>query len=181
MVSRTRSAARVKTLLNIGRHVERRLHHGRDGDRDTLTLRRLGDRASSLPYRRVLFSLTLAQDQLFKICRLLGTPTEEQWPGVDAMPDYQPIFPKWRPTDLVEHLPQIPLAGVDLIAVRLSCSRPRRGGPDEPTAHARLRPDTAHLRQSRSVTSLLPTHIERILPHLPDHARIRLFAHPFFL
>jgi len=34
-------------------------------------------------------------DQLFKIFRVLGTPTEEQWPGVTMLKDFKPIFPKW--------------------------------------------------------------------------------------
>lgn len=28
--------------------------------------------------------------------RLLGTPTEEVWPGVTSYPDFKPSFPKWK-------------------------------------------------------------------------------------
>jgi hypothetical protein len=31
---------------------------------------------------------------------LLGTPTEETWPTVTLLPDYQATFPKWPPTDI---------------------------------------------------------------------------------
>lgn len=79
-------------------------------------------------------------DQLFKICRLLGTPNEEQWPGVDTMPEYQPIFPKWRPTDLIEHLPQIPLAGVDLLARMLVFDPTRRISAKAALLHPYFRP-----------------------------------------
>lgn len=33
-------------------------------------------------------------DQLFKIFRALGTPTEEMWPGVTALPDFNNNFPR---------------------------------------------------------------------------------------
>lgn len=35
-------------------------------------------------------------DQLFRIFRTLGTPTEEVWPGVSEMPDYKNSFPNWK-------------------------------------------------------------------------------------
>eukprot|EP01047_Picozoa_sp_COSAG01_P046712 COSAG01_NODE_4407_length_5056_cov_4.859794_7_plen_115_part_00 len=34
-------------------------------------------------------------DELFKIFRTLGTPTEAIWPGVSKLPDFKPTFPKW--------------------------------------------------------------------------------------
>ena len=30
------------------------------------------------------------------ISRLLGTPDEQQWPGVTSFPDFKPSFPKWN-------------------------------------------------------------------------------------
>jgi cyclin-dependent kinase len=39
-------------------------------------------------------------DQIFKIFRILGTPTEETWPGVSTLPDYKPTFPRWSRQDL---------------------------------------------------------------------------------
>lgn len=34
-------------------------------------------------------------DEIFKIFRILGTPTEEDWPGVTTFPDFKASFPKW--------------------------------------------------------------------------------------
>jgi len=34
-------------------------------------------------------------DQLFRIFRTLGTPTEENWPGVTSLPKYEPVFPQF--------------------------------------------------------------------------------------
>lgn len=34
-------------------------------------------------------------DTIFQIFRKLGTPTEVEWPGLAALPDFKPTFPKW--------------------------------------------------------------------------------------
>ena len=41
-------------------------------------------------------------DEIFKIFRVLGTPTEETWPGVHELPDFKDAFPKWAPRPLQE-------------------------------------------------------------------------------
>ncbi|BGP07795.1 Cyclin-dependent kinase catalytic subunit [Rhodotorula toruloides] len=46
-------------------------------------------------------------DQIFKIFRLMGTPTEQTWPGLKQMPDYKASFPQWRATDLRQLLPEM--------------------------------------------------------------------------
>ena len=34
--------------------------------------------------------------QLYKIFKVLGTPTEEMWSGVEKLPLYKNFFPKWK-------------------------------------------------------------------------------------
>ncbi|CAO3649190.1 unnamed protein product [Mucor hiemalis] len=41
-------------------------------------------------------------DQLFRIFRLLGTPSEDVWPGVSTLPDYNANFPPWKGRDFKE-------------------------------------------------------------------------------
>lgn len=42
-------------------------------------------------------------DQIFRIFRTMGTPTEETWPGVTSLPEYQKKnFPAWRGDKLCE-------------------------------------------------------------------------------
>ncbi|KAI8099509.1 kinase-like domain-containing protein [Halteromyces radiatus] len=53
---------------------------------------------------RPLFPGDSQIDELFRIFRLLGTPTEAMWPGVTALPDYNAIFPPWKPVDIKERL-----------------------------------------------------------------------------
>lgn len=50
--------------------------------------------------RKPLFPGDSEIDEIFKIFRLLGTPTEQEWPGVTSFPDFKSSFPKWeRKTD----------------------------------------------------------------------------------
>ena len=37
-------------------------------------------------------------DVMYRIFRLVGTPDCGSWPCVEAMPEYQPKFPKWYKT-----------------------------------------------------------------------------------
>ena len=39
--------------------------------------------------RRPLFPGDSEIDEIFRIFRVLGTPTEAMWPGVTALPDYK--------------------------------------------------------------------------------------------
>jgi len=50
-------------------------------------------------------------DQLFRIFRLLGTPTEETWPGVTKLPDFNVSFPIWEPKGLLESYPTLKSMG----------------------------------------------------------------------
>ena len=46
--------------------------------------------------RKPLFPGDSEIDEIFKIFRVLGTPTEEDWPGVTSFPDFKSSFPKWE-------------------------------------------------------------------------------------
>jgi len=60
-------------------------------------------------------------DQLFKIFRQLGTPTEESWPGVSSFMDYKATFPRWHAQPLSKAIKELradPLA-LDLVSKML--------------------------------------------------------------
>ncbi|KAF2772402.1 cell division control protein 2 serine/threonine protein kinase [Teratosphaeria nubilosa] len=46
--------------------------------------------------RKPLFPGDSEIDEIFKIFRILGTPTENDWPGVTSFPDFKASFPKWE-------------------------------------------------------------------------------------
>uniref|UniRef100_A0A6J0URG1 Cyclin-dependent kinase 3 n=1 Tax=Pogona vitticeps TaxID=103695 RepID=A0A6J0URG1_9SAUR len=66
--------------------------------------------------RKALFPGDSEIDQLFRIFRALGTPTESLWPGVTQLPDYKANFPKWPRKDLKVVIPHLDRDGRDLLA-----------------------------------------------------------------
>eukprot|EP00118_Oscarella_pearsei_P025959 m.309114 g.309114 ORF g.309114 m.309114 type:complete len:302 (+) comp45526_c0_seq1:161-1066(+) len=65
--------------------------------------------------KRPLFHGDSEIDQLFRIFRTLGTPTETVWPGVTSLPDYKPTFPRWEPQQLAKVVPGLDNLGIDLL------------------------------------------------------------------
>nr|XP_020858129.1 cyclin-dependent kinase 3 isoform X5 [Phascolarctos cinereus] len=70
--------------------------------------------------RRALFPGDSEIDQLFRIFRTLGTPSEATWPGVTQLPDYKGSFPKWTRKSIEEIVPSLDPEGKDLLMVMLS-------------------------------------------------------------
>ncbi|CAM8966610.1 unnamed protein product [Rhodiola kirilowii] len=75
--------------------------------------------------QRPLFPGDSEIDELFKIFRVLGTPNEETWPGVNSMPDFKSAFPKWPAKDLATVVPNLDPAGLDLLS-KMLCYDPSR-------------------------------------------------------
>jgi len=76
-------------------------------------------------------------DQIFRLVLMLGTPTEERWPGVSATPDYDKLdLPAHEPVPLATVLPHAPDEAIELLA-RLVCYDPAaRASADEVLASA---------------------------------------------
>lgn len=54
-------------------------------------------------------------EALHSIFQILGTPTEDMWPGVSALPDYMELFPKWPSRPLSEVVPTLDTVGLDIL------------------------------------------------------------------
>ncbi|KAK9722914.1 negative regulator of the PHO system [Basidiobolus ranarum] len=65
---------------------------------------------------RPLFPGTTNDDQLLKIFRLLGTPSEHTWPGVSQHPAFRNNFPYYPPQNLAHIFPNMDPFGIDLLA-----------------------------------------------------------------
>lgn len=86
--------------------------------------------------KRPMFPGDCEIDQLYKIFRLLGTPTEETWPGCTALQDWNPAFPQWPRVSLRSIAPELDDDCLDLvertlmydpktrISVRAACDHP---------------------------------------------------------
>lgn len=91
---------------------------------------------AELATKKALFPGDSEIDELFRIFRLLGTPNEELWPGVEYLPDFKRTFPQWvaKPNALANAVPGLDPVGLDLLskmlqfdpAKRISCRRALR-------------------------------------------------------
>ncbi|KNH03808.1 cell division-like protein kinase 2 [Perkinsela sp. CCAP 1560/4] len=70
---------------------------------------------AELMRKKVLFRGDSEIGQLYEIFRVLGTPSEGEWIGVSALPDFKNVFPRWRKAPLHEIIPGIDLRGIDLL------------------------------------------------------------------
>ncbi|KAK9378382.1 kinase-like domain-containing protein [Kockiozyma suomiensis] len=68
---------------------------------------------------RPLFPGTTNEDQLQKIFRLMGTPSERSWPGISQLPNYRSNFTVYAAQDMHAILPQIDQLGLDLLCALL--------------------------------------------------------------
>ncbi|MCD9559402.1 hypothetical protein HAX54_017331 [Datura stramonium] len=50
------------------------------------------------------------------ILRLLGTPTEKEWPGVSSLRDWH-VYPQWESQNLASAVPTLGPEGVDLLTI----------------------------------------------------------------
>jgi serine/threonine protein kinase len=75
--------------------------------------------------------------QIFRIFQLLGTPTEETWPGISSYCNFKTSFPAFPARDLQSLFTKCPLepAGVDLLKKMLIYDPDRRIGADEALKH----------------------------------------------
>ncbi|XP_054045500.1 cyclin-dependent kinase 5 isoform X2 [Rissa tridactyla] len=84
---------------------------------------------------RPLFPGNDVDDQLKRIFRLLGTPTEEQWPAMAKLPDYKPYPMYPATTSLVNVVPKLNATGRDLLQNLLKCNPVQRISAEEALQH----------------------------------------------
>lgn len=86
-------------------------------------------------------------DELYQIFRMLGTPSEDTWPGVTDLPDYKPIFPQWRAKPLEQSIKNVDSVGLSLIQALLTYDPTRRMSAEAATRHAWF-DDVRHMHPS---------------------------------
>jgi len=75
------------------------------------------------------------EDQLMKIFQLLGSPTEDTWPGITRIPKYHMLAGlQARPLNLV--IPTLPEQGIDLLLRHLQANPARRISAEEALSHS---------------------------------------------
>ena len=74
-------------------------------------------------------------DQLFRIFRQLGTPSESDWAGVTALADYKHTFPQWQPQPLSQVRGLTDPLAIDLLEKMLLYEPSRRISAREALSH----------------------------------------------
>jgi len=84
---------------------------------------------------RPLFPGSDVDDQLKRIFKLLGTPSEEIWSGMSQLPDFKP-FPMYQPSmSFSQVVPKLSNRGRHLLQRLLLCNPTQRLSADDSMAH----------------------------------------------
>jgi len=84
---------------------------------------------------RPLFPGTTNEDQLLKIFRLMGTPSERSWPGITNFPEYKREWPVYATQELRAILPQVDALGLQLLGQLLQLRPEMRCSAAQALAH----------------------------------------------
>lgn len=82
-----------------------------------------------------LFQADSEIDLLFRIFRSLGTPTNDTWPGVTRMPNYQASFPRWPAQDMSRMVSALSAQGRALLSAMLTYDPSTRATAKEIMCH----------------------------------------------
>jgi len=82
-----------------------------------------------------LFPGSDVDDQVKRVFKLLGTPTEDTWPGMSTLPDFKP-FPLYHPNlTFSQVVPKLSSRGRDLLQRLLVCNPSGRLSAQESLSH----------------------------------------------
>ncbi|KAM8965844.1 cyclin-dependent kinase 16 isoform 5-T5 [Sarcophilus harrisii] len=85
---------------------------------------------------RPLFPGSTVEEQLHFIFRILGTPTEETWPGISSNEEFKNYdYPKYRAEALLSHAPRLDTDGADLLGRLLQFEGRNRISADDAMRH----------------------------------------------
>ncbi|XDV49493.1 hypothetical protein PO909_018732 [Leuciscus waleckii] len=85
---------------------------------------------------RPLFPGSTVEEELHFIFKLLGTPTEETWPGITSNEEFISYnYPRYRPDCLHNHTPRLDNDGVDLLSKLLQFEGKKRIAAEEAMRH----------------------------------------------
>ena len=98
---------------------------------------------------KALFPGKSQSDQLRRIFSLMGTPTEDDWPGVSQLPEFSRNFEVFSKQDLREVIPRIDDEGLDLLERMLGMDPSRRISAHEALNHSYLSDVPDSIRNKR--------------------------------
>jgi cyclin-dependent kinase len=90
---------------------------------------------AELVNREILFSGDSEIQQLLQIFKMLGTPSEETWPGVEKLKDWHE-FPQWKPQDLTNTFNNFEPKGIELLKHMLIYNPSKRISGKDALSHS---------------------------------------------
>lgn len=114
---------------------------------------------------RPLFPGSTVEDELHLIFRLLGTPSENSWPGISSMEEFKSYkFPKYKTQPLINHAPRLDIDGIELLLSFLKYESKQRISADESMRQPYFRSLGTHahtLSESISIFTLKEVQLQR--------------------
>ena len=114
---------------------------------------------------RPLFPGTTNEDELQRIFRLMGTPSEHSWPGISKFPEYKPSTHVYATQDLRLILPTIDQQGLDLLQRMLQLRPELRISAKDALMHPWFR-DLPQLQQQQAAQAQAQS--QPYLGHVPN-------------
>ncbi|XP_013416900.1 cyclin-dependent kinase 17 isoform X2 [Lingula anatina] len=112
-----------------------------------------------------LFPGSTVEDELHLIFKVLGTPTEESWPGISQVEDFASNhFPHYEPKPLINHAPRFDQAALDLLGKFLEYNVKKRILASEAMKHSYFNsfgPNAQKLPDTVSIFSLPGVKLEK--------------------
>ncbi|XP_032447600.1 cyclin-dependent kinase 18 [Lynx canadensis] len=104
---------------------------------------------------RPLFPGSTVKEELHLIFRLLGTPTEETWPGVLALSEFRAYnFPRYLPQPLISHAPRLDTEGIHLLTSLLLYESKSRMSAEAALSHPYFRSLGERVHQLEDTASI---------------------------
>ncbi|KAM5239101.1 cyclin-dependent kinase 18 isoform 1-T1 [Ctenodactylus gundi] len=104
---------------------------------------------------RPLFPGSTVKEELHLIFRLLGTPTEETWPGVMALSEFRAYnFPRYLPQPLLNHAPRLDTDGISLLTGLLLYESKSRMSAEAALSHPYFRSLGERVHQLEDTASI---------------------------
>ncbi|XP_026222922.1 cyclin-dependent kinase 16 isoform X2 [Anabas testudineus] len=114
---------------------------------------------------RPLFPGSTVEEELHFIFKLLGTPTEQSWPGISSNEEFMTYnYPQYRAETLSNHTPRLSSEGVELLSKFLQFEGRKRISAEESMKHhyfTNLGNRVMSLPDTMSIFSLPEIHLEK--------------------
>ncbi|KAI5622967.1 cyclin-dependent kinase 18 [Silurus asotus] len=114
---------------------------------------------------RPMFPGSTIKEELHLIFRLMGTPSEESWPGITANEEFKSyLFPLYKAQPLINHVPRLDTEGIDLLSALLLYDTKKRISAEASLRHTyflSLGENVHSLADTSSVFSLKEVQLQK--------------------